>query len=146
MPFNGNEKINSQSMPQPAPTRAIRYRYPWNEIEVGEGFKFAPNIKTMSARVMCANNGREFNKVFRCYRGVDEVLYCIRIAALNRSLPAPAPIPAPLVTSKSAPAAAEVFGDFGAIGGKDMADNAKNVVDFDPSPSFKPYKTDDDVM
>src|SRR6185295_854643 len=126
--FKHKTKIQRERMPQPAKTRAIRYRYPWDELEPGEGFEFAPLIKIMSARVMCTNNGRELTRVFRCYRGVDEKLYAIRTDGMHSELPEGEMINAPRITAATAPKAAEVYGDFGKIGNRNMPDNEKNVL------------------
>lgn len=115
MPFRHNEKIEREKMPQPARTRAIRYRYDWHLLKPGEGFEFGPAVKISSARVMCANNGVQHQMVFRCYRGVDEKLYAIRMDGLGDELPAPPEkhAAAPRVTLDDAPEMKEHLGDLG---------------------------------
>ncbi len=79
----------------------------------------------MSARVMCANNGANLDRIFRCYRGVDEKLYAIRMASLYDELPTAAPEhEAPRINTATAPAVKELLGDFGSIGKRPLPDNA----------------------
>lgn len=142
MPFEYSVKIPRERMPKVAKTRSIRYRYPWADIEPGEGFEFAPTVKIMSARVMCANNGNDLGRIFRCYRGVDEKLYAIRMDGMHQELPrADAHSSAPRVTLDTAPEPAEVYGNFGKQNGRPMPDNAKNIAE--PPPAGAPTSAKD---
>lgn len=129
MAFAKSPKINRKLMPQPAANRTVRYRYDWADLEIGEGFAFGPTVKIMSARVMCANNGTNLDRVFRCYRGIDDKLYAIRMASLFDELPNAAEEPeAPRITAATAPEAKEMLGDFGSMQGRMMRDNALAVT------------------
>ncbi len=125
MPFEHAKKIGADAMPQPAHSRTVTYRYPWGELAPGEGFIFAPSVKISSARVMCANNGRDMDRIFRCYRGVDEKLYCIRMASFHAALPAAAKeAEAPRFTAGALPSEMkEVIGDYGAANGRITPDS-----------------------
>lgn len=136
MVFKYSDKITREKMPKMAKTRAVRYRYPWADLEVGEGFEFAPHIKIMSARVMCTNNGRELGRVFRCYLGVNQKLYALRVDGMHTETPRGPDPEAPRVRAENAPEASEVFGNFGRMDGKEMPDNQTNMVN-PPPPSAK---------
>ncbi len=126
------KKINRELMPKALPSRNVRYRYDWAGLEIGEGFIFAPTVKVSSARVMCANKGRDLDRIFRCFRGVDEKLYCVRVGALTDEIEKVGEPDAPRIAGINAPTIKEEFGEFGAYRGKPMPDNAK-IVDYEPS-------------
>lgn len=135
-------KINRELMPQPAAGRNIVYRYDWHLLKPGEGFQFGPTVKISSARVMCSNRGKDLEMVFRCYRGVDEKLYAVRVDGMNSDLPNAAPIaPAPRINIATAPEAAEVLGTYGKTNGRFMPDNLAIVEGLPaPGPDFPPIQ------
>lgn len=142
MPFEYSKIIPADQMPMAAKNRQIRFRHPWDTIKPGEGFEFGPTVKIMSARVMCANNGTQLGRVFRCYRGTDQKLYALRVDGMQTELPrAPDFEDAPRITAAQAPVAAEVYGDFGAQRGAPMPDNMLNIVD--PPPAGPPTTAKD---
>ncbi len=122
------KKINRELMPKALPGRNVRYRYDWAGLEIGDGFIFAPTVKVSSARVMCANKGKDLDRIFRCFRGVDEKLYCVRVGVLTDEVEK-VPLPdAPRIAGLDTPAIKEKIGDFGAYQGTPMPDNAKAIV------------------
>lgn len=115
--------IPANKAPERAAGRNIRFRYPWLSLKPGESFEFSPNVKILSARVMCSNMGQQEGLRFECFRGTDNKLYARRVDGiplvdppLNQPLPM-APIHA------EPPERAEVYGVFG----HRAPDNIKNL-------------------
>lgn len=103
--------ITADKMPSRAPTRKSQFVYPWYDLQPGECFEFSPQAKVSSARVMCANQGVNLGRRFRCFLGTDGKVYAQRVdgwagAELEvRIAKAPRPL--------QEPETAEDFGTFG---------------------------------
>ncbi len=113
--------IPFDKMPPAAVSRNAGYRYPWDTLKPGDCFEFSPLVKASSARVMCANNGVQYGKRYRCFRGADGKLYAQRVDGMLVELPAAKIVDAPVLTAGNMPAEHETFGVYG----KNCADNIK---------------------
>ncbi len=104
--------IPADKMPDRAPTRKSGFVYPWEDLQPGECFEFSPQAKVSSARVMCANQGVNLKRRFRCFLGSDGKVYAQRVDGWAGAEPvvriAKAPRP------EREPGTAEDFGTFGA--------------------------------
>lgn len=104
--------IPVDKMPSRAPNRKSQFVYPWATLQPGECFQFSPQAKVSSARVMCANQGVNHGRQFRCFLGSDGKVYAQRVDGWGGAEPevritiAPRPV--------HEPETAEDFGTFGA--------------------------------
>jgi hypothetical protein len=65
--------------PKRMPHRGMKMRYPWRELELGQGFVFSANIMPQSARVMASQMGKALARDFYVFMGEDGRLYCKRV-------------------------------------------------------------------
>ncbi len=114
--------IPVDKMPGRAPNRKSQFVYPWAGLQPGECFEFSPQAKVSSARVMCANQGVNLGRRFRCFLGTNGKVYAQRVDGWAGAEPvvriAMAPRPA------QEPETADDFGTFGA----GMNDANKSVL------------------
>ncbi len=79
-------KIGSpDTLPEAAPFRNARQKYPWKDMRPGDWFRFADSIKPGSARVLASNSGNAWGYKFHVFAGVDGALYCRRVDGLDAS-------------------------------------------------------------
>jgi hypothetical protein len=71
--------INEDDFPKRMPHRGVKMRYPWRELELGQGFVFSANIMPQSARVMASQMGKALARDFYVFMGEDGRLYCKRV-------------------------------------------------------------------
>jgi len=104
--------IPVDKVPDRAATRKAQFVYPWEDLKPGECFQFSPQAKVSSARVMCANQGADLQRRFRCFLGTDGKVYAQRVDGWAGAEPKVRITQAPRPAQE--PETAEDFGTFGA--------------------------------
>ncbi len=73
----------SDNLPEAAPYRHARQKYPWKDMKPGQWFRFGDTVKPTSARVQAASAGNSWGMRFHVFAGKDGHLYCRRVDGLD---------------------------------------------------------------
>ena len=73
----------SDTLPEAAPYRHARQKYPWQQMKPGQWFRFGDTVKPTSARVQASAAGNSWGMRFHVFAGKDGALYCRRVDGLD---------------------------------------------------------------